>query len=447
MARIKHGKRIRLAHLFVRYTVWFIVTTLVSLIMATWLYVFVARVTGIIIEIPWTQSEIDSMRQAMAEEGELNAGIFPIRSEYAIFTADGDFLYGSADPEEQQWLWDQYRQRGVYADTRGICVEKDGEIRIATLYFEKIAFRDEWLQSVFPVPGFSAVLLFLVFFLSGIGVLSTRYARRLATQLDALKQATQRIQAQDLEFSVGHSEIREIDEVLISVNSMKEALQTALAEQWAMERERSEQIAALTHDVQTPLTIIRGNAELIGHSGTLAQAKEYGQYIERNAGLISEYVKALDDVQGQSMRWPADDLWNELCAMLKSMCATKQIVFVARGMAPEGSVWADQSALIRAFANVFDNAVRYTPDGGSIRLCVEQERDWVRFTVRDSGTGFSEEALRHATKRSFTEKEDQTGHGMGLYTTDITIGRLGGRLKIWNDAESGGGVVEVSIPA
>ena len=54
--------------------------------------------------------------------------------------------------------------------------------------------------------------------------------------------------------------LKEVEEVLISLNQMKEALKESLYRQWNLEKSREEQITALAHDIKTPLTVIRGNA-------------------------------------------------------------------------------------------------------------------------------------------------------------------------------------------
>ena len=78
----------------------------------------------------------------------------------------------------------------------------------------------------------------------------------------ALEQVTEKISRQELDFGRESSKVAEIDTVLQSMDQMKEALKESLERQWNMEQMRREQVAALAHDIKTPLTILLGSAEL-----------------------------------------------------------------------------------------------------------------------------------------------------------------------------------------
>lgn len=79
-------------------------------------------------------------------------------------------------------------------------------------------------------------------------------------------EATKEISEQNLDFEVGHSNIKEFEDVLCSFSSMKDNLKSSLEKQWNAEKLQREQIAALAHDLKTPLTVIQGNADLIPNS-------------------------------------------------------------------------------------------------------------------------------------------------------------------------------------
>ncbi len=82
-----------------------------------------------------------------------------------------------------------------------------------------------------------------------------------------------------MDFSINPTGIREIDNISFSLEQMKGALNNSLKQQWELEQARREQISALAHDLKTPLTIIRGNAELLQDTVQDETQREYNDYI------------------------------------------------------------------------------------------------------------------------------------------------------------------------
>lgn len=90
-----------------------------------------------------------------------------------------------------------------------------------------------------------------------------------------MKETAERVEREDLDFEREYSDIQEVDHVLGALYQMKEALQKSLKEQWDIKRQKEDQIASLAHDIKTPLTIIRGNTELLLEEET-EEEKESG---------------------------------------------------------------------------------------------------------------------------------------------------------------------------
>ena len=80
------------------------------------------------------------------------------------------------------------------------------------------------------------------------------------------------------------------------MDQMREALKQSLHRQWNMEQMRREQMAALAHDIKTPLTILRGNAELTLEAEELAEVKEYAEEIREETKTIENYLQVLQEM-------------------------------------------------------------------------------------------------------------------------------------------------------
>ena len=144
----------------------------------------------------------------------------------------------------------------------------------ATLYL----FRWAYLKET-PSPE---ILLYIFIAINCIAVcviLTAKFAKNMRTQLSPLFEATRQVAEQNLDFEVGHSKIKEFEDVLCSFANMKDNLKISLEKQWNAEQLQREQIAALAHDLKTPLTVIQGNIDLINETELDDEQRLYAGYI------------------------------------------------------------------------------------------------------------------------------------------------------------------------
>jgi signal transduction histidine kinase len=99
-------------------------------------------------------------------------------------------------------------------------------------------------------------------------------------------------------------------------------------------------------------------------------------------------------------------------------------------------VEADSSRLQRVFVNLISNALKHTKNG-TILVKAEEDEDHVKVTVRDTGSGISEEDMPHIWERYYKGKHSETGTGLGLFICKFIIESHGGR--IWAESEVGKG--------
>ena len=92
-----------------------------------------------------------------------------------------------------------------------------------------------------------------------------------------------------------------VDNVLFSMDKMKEALKVSLKKQWKLEQTRREQISALAHDIKTPITIVRGNVELLVETNQTEEQKEFTNYICESTYQMERYIKTLIEISKAEM--------------------------------------------------------------------------------------------------------------------------------------------------
>lgn len=124
----------------------------------------------------------------------------------------------------------------------------------------------------------------------------------------------------------------EIDQALDALGDMKIALKQSLTEQWKAAQVQQEQISALAHDLKTPLTIIRGNADLLCDTQLDDEQKECVDFIENSSIQMQNYIQTMVEVtksnktftvQTQSMN--TSDFLFEIKKRAKGLCSLKGI--------------------------------------------------------------------------------------------------------------------------
>ena len=107
---------------------------------------------------------------------------------------------------------------------------------------------------------------------------------------------TEKIEHQDLEFPCPDSQVLEIKKILETFGRMRDTLKESLMKQWELESARKEQMGALAHDLKTPLTVIRGNVQLMGEAESLEEAQKYSLALEQEIQGIEEYLQILQEM-------------------------------------------------------------------------------------------------------------------------------------------------------
>lgn len=323
-------------------------------------------------------------------------------------------------------------------------------------YYVRSQYRDKKLNGIMPSPDKLMEVLIIMNGIISIFVCSTFFARRLKKQLQPVLDATQKIIARDLDFEVPRSGIAEFNNILLSISDMKSELRDSLEQQWRMEQTKKVQMSELAHDIKTPLTIIRGNTELLRDSDITGKQREYAGYILKNSDRMEQYLKMLIELTRAEAGYTinlektkTEEFIRELLEQAKGLAAAKQlkIAFVQSNL-PE-KFMVDAGLLERALMNIISNAADYSPEYGTICISVEGRKKFMRFCIEDSGKGFSHEDLKKAAKQFYMGDKSRGFHthfGIGLYIAK-TIAKLHkGSLKIDNSAVTGGGQVTVEIP-
>jgi signal transduction histidine kinase len=234
----------------------------------------------------------------------------------------------------------------------------------------------------------------------------------------------------------------------------------ANAERNAVEslRAKSEFIAHMSHELRTPLNAIIGFSEVIaqGLYGAVGHPK-YAEYAHDigSAGrnLHAKIGDILEFANVEAGRWPLQIARVDVAAIAQAVvdehagCAFTRRIILEMGVGEAAEARADLLAVRRILTNLVCNALRYTAEGGTVRVDVRSEEGAVVATVRDNGIGFTRGEHRSAGApfQRFDRAGTVTGGGLGLAIAMGLARRLGGAMRLAS-VPGEGTLMELRLP-
>lgn len=309
-------------------------------------------------------------------------------------------------------------------------------------------YADPALRDTLPDFQTCYMLLLALLVIAWLGWQTHRTVRVFAAETAHLHRAVDAIAAQQPErIDADGARLREFSATLQAMQTMGRELTDSLQSQWRMEQQRAEQIAALTHDLKTPLSIIQGNADLLAEDALSADQQTQVEAILRGTDRAQQYLAALRTAcapPAAGETFPSHILVSALAETARALCTPAGVQFVLDEQW-QGTLCAAQCDLLRAAENLLDNAVRYTPRGGTVTLLVTKEKQDFILRVTDTGPGFTAEALARAGELLYTEaaRSDTAHQGFGLYFARRVALSHSGTLHLSNTP---GGCAELCLP-
>lgn len=312
-------------------------------------------------------------------------------------------------------------------------------------------YADPALRDTLPDFQTCYILLLAVLILVWLGWQTHCTVRVFAAETARLHRAVDAIAAQQPErIDADGAHLREFSATLHAMQTMGRELTNSLQSQWRMEQQRAEQIAALTHDLKTPLSIIQGNADLLAEDALSADQQTQVEAILRGTDRAQQYLAALRTACAPPATvetFPSHTLVSGLAETARALCAPAGVQLILNEQW-QGTLCAAQCDLLRAAENLLDNAVRYTPRGGTVTLLVTKEKQDFILRVTDTGPGFTPEALAKAGEMLYTDaaRSDAAHQGLGLYFARKVAQSHGGVLVLSNLPAAYGACAELRLP-
>jgi two-component system, OmpR family, sensor kinase len=362
--------------------------------------------------------------------------LYPIRLHSSIENSLPSWLAANRDIVLQPWP-------GLYVAVQQV-VGNDGQPRqLVAISRTHTRLRPQTRETIFLAIQWGLSLLF-------IGLVGWWLARSVAKPVQALRDATRRMAAGELSTRVGHqggATHNELAQLAYDFDAMAERIEALVAHDRSV-------LQDLSHELRSPLARLHLILDLAQRSTDPVEAASYflqaEQEIDRLDRMTGEML-ALSRLEGGIPGMNRERL--ELVELVQGCVAQAELEAGARNIrlsvtsSKPVSVFGSALLLERALDNLIANAIKFSPEGGSVELFVDAGKDAAEFSIRDRGPGVPDAELEYLFRPFFrgSNAARADGHGMGLAIVQRVVQVHGGDIHAQN-AEGGGLEVHLRLP-
>jgi two-component system, OmpR family, sensor histidine kinase BaeS len=251
----------------------------------------------------------------------------------------------------------------------------------------------------------------------------------------------------------------ELGRLAFTFNEMADRIEADVNELRRQDQLRRDLVANIAHDLATPLTAIQGFSEALADdvitdpSARHETAQRIGREVQRLRRMVAEIrqMSSLEAGQTKLDLAPLDmqSLVDETLAVIAPECENKGITVYNDIAADTPAVLADGDRITQVLLNLLDNARRYTPEGGMLRVGARVYGPSLFLSIQDTGTGINPQDLPHIFERFYRADRSRTtttgGSGLGLAIVKAIIAAHRG--NIWAESVPGKGTrITFSLP-
>lgn len=456
MALIKKREH-SLRTLLLSYVVSLTVLSAISSLLILYLFSLSCRF-GVVIPANQVESDLSAVRSDIETSKVFNPDVLPDGTSYVFLTREFKLKKSNMPVNLQEESLLNYQFKNAHGGIYGYFQSFERSDGIVIVNYQlSPRYRNEWMNQHFPNADLMMIGSMMVSILLIFVVLTFFYANKLRQQLRPILRATEKIAEQDLDFQTSKSKITEFNQVLNGLDHMRVALRESLMENWKAEQDKQNQISALTHDLKTPLTVSRGNAELLAMTPLDEEQTDLLEHFQKGIAQVDSYVQELSELNKTSFKKTltlgevlVKEFVEDIYDQTLSLAQTKQInvAFDKKDIKKEIIGHWDRSLLNRAIMNIVSNAVEHTPSGSQLLLTARVEEDEFTFICLDSGPGFSLESLEKATQLFYQEdksRQSRNHSGLGLTIANDIVRLHHGSLSLENDDTTGSAKVTIIL--
>lgn len=271
------------------------------------------------------------------------------------------------------------------------------------------------------------------------------YNIELKKPIKTLMDASRKISENQLDFQIRCKKKNELGMLCDAFEDMRMTLYENNKEMWKSLEERKRLNSAFSHDLRTPLTVLKGYVDFLQQylpDGKVNEEKLMNVLSMMNGQIVRlehytqkmNTAQKLEDIIPDIQSVSARSLSKDLIETGKLLCGDK--AFDLSTSLDYDNIYIDSELVMQVYENLISNAVRYAEN--KINAAISVSGVMMKISVSDDGRGFTETALKNADKPFFRDQKESDIHfGLGLYICRVLCEKHGGKLKISNH-ENGG---------
>ena len=356
-----------------------------------------------------------------------------------LYLKDGKIIENTIDKKYDDLVQQAIKNgRAISDEIIGSNVFKayiSGNRQLVIRYRVNVIFTNKKLYKLFENFEWGYIVFILTIWFLGFALLLIRSSNILKREIHKIAMANDNIRRMDLDYEREHSKYKEIEGVLVSVDVLAENLKKSLGKQWDMQVKQKELVEQLTHDIRTPITLIKGNLELLKEEHRDVSSERFAD-ISNGIDRLEKYIEKLKKFS-YTMEGKKDVVSNEVILywieVMSSICRLNGLNLEVI-KSESSNIKLDKEEVAVALQNIVTNAVEYSKKGSKIMVAFKDEPSEFILTVRDEGMGFDKELLPLLTEKfiSGKVKDKCDKHGLGLWGVKNIVVANNGNLYLKN---------------
>lgn len=403
-----------------------------------------------------TESLILEKRIDIATSKNFEKSLLPDNTSYLFLSKDEKVIETNMNKNIQDIAFNYHKGSGNSNSNLSFMEIQRSDGYVLVAYKLKPYYRNPWMQKHLPQVNNLFLSLLIIFCLISIMTITLIWAKKISKELNPLLEASEEIGKQNLDFQIKKSNVQEFNAILDSLEKMKIGLSESLRTNWREEEKKRNQISALSHDIKTPLSIIKGNSELLGETNLTEDQESYLGYIRKNTNRIGKYIETLMLVnksnQANELNFTqirAKEFVENIEKLAKEFTSTYKLNLLEDINYDDDFLIVDLKNFERAFLNILSNAEEQSPKNSTIKLIICSKADKLEISILDQGHGFTGEDLLYATDQFYQgdkSRNSKENYGIGLFVAEQIIKMHGGSLVLENRTDKIGAKVSILLP-